>query len=696
MARFQGLDSSDLFRFDTLALRDDILLADGKSASKVEYDEYVVFKKDNGIPSGMKTELEGDQDISFQLQHKDEVPGYHTLDLAFRQGYSMDHNVSNISPIGPLTIETDSCERESSHRNQHDIRNWCWMDEFDECECTPASRSNFKADSCSICFRRNKSFDRREDGITMIPEDLDAMDLHPATLQYSRRVTNESRFWSLDRSKLSLILSFSKNPRTPYDFMSMTYDVRNRTSSVLVRQSYHPRQHSLENLDEYDQRLEACRAHWAHPFITPVVLLQVQFMRTEEAVMENINHVKALEWEVSSIAGFEAFEMERERRSKLMRRLTFGAQNEKVPQVAGPMSMANLMKRAHDVLKESIKLLDTVRWMERVVKLMLQAGDELAERMSTGELKFRLDDFHVRDTDADQRDRQEQQNLPDDPHTGPPSRSSASTRRRSLPPAPDPLADPLGNHWHEIRQYLEGLQRMCMGLETDRRMSEARCRAQIDIIYSKMAQEDNVLNARMAVASSRDSSSMKALAVITAIFLPGEFLGTLFGMSMFDWQASGEDAADDSAGAASNSDPGSSTNPKDPIPVLSHLFWVYWATVIPLTVAILVAWRAWWVSQDRYFRRHLSRELSEERYWTADGKPRELEHSFWWDFFYLSVRRDERPAPVNDPYSMLDLSPSMSQDKDEIRSPRGETTVRRGQISFLRSQSIRQRNAVAV
>ncbi|KAJ0164124.1 hypothetical protein CTA2_1690 [Colletotrichum tanaceti] len=212
-----------------------------------------------------------------------------------------------------------------------------------------------------------------------------------------------------------------------------------------------------------------------------------------------------------------------------------------------------------------------------------------------------------------------------------------------------------------------------------------------------MAQEDNVLNARMAVASSRDSSSMKALAVITAIFLPGEFLGTLFGMSMFDWQASGEDAAGDNAtGAVSNPEPGTSTNPKDPIPVLSHLFWVYWATVIPLTVGILVAWRAWWVNQDRYFRRHLSRELSEERYWTADGKPRELERSFLWDFFYLSVRRDEPPAPVSDPFGTLELSPTMSQDKDELRSPRGETTVRRGQISFLRSQSMRQRNAVAV
>ena len=29
---------------------------------------------------------------------------------------------------------------------------------------------------------------------------------------------------------------------------------------------------------------------------------------------------------------------------------------------------------------------------------------------------------------------------------------------------------------------------------------------------------------------------MKALAVITAIFLPGEYIGTLFGVEMFNWQ----------------------------------------------------------------------------------------------------------------------------------------------------------------
>ena len=151
-------------------------------------------------------------------------------------------------------------------------------------------------------------------------------------------------------------------------------------------------------------------------------------------------------------------------------------------------------------------------------------------------------------------------------------------------------------------------------------------------IYSKMAQEDNVLNARMAVASTRDSSSMKALAVITAIFIPGDFLGTLFGMSMFDWMAS-----EDEPGSKPSKDKDDSDQ------VLSGNFWVYWLIAIPLTLLILCVWRGWWVTEDRYFRRHLSKELSEERYWTSDGQPRELERSFLYDFFRLSARWDETP-----------------------------------------------------
>jgi hypothetical protein len=140
-----------------------------------------------------------------------------------------------------------------------------------------------------------------------------------------------------------------------------------------------------------------------------------------------------------------------------------------------------------------------------------------------------------------------------------------------------------------------------------------------------MAQEDNNLNARMAVASTRDSSSMKALAVITAIFLPGEYIGTLFGVSMFNWEY-------DTAGDPSLSEDAAKGWPR---PIVMPSFWIYWTFTIPLTLFIVSIWRAWWVNQDRYFRRHLSIELSNERYWTTDGRPRDLETSFLQDFFSL-------------------------------------------------------------
>lgn len=163
------------------------------------------------------------------------------------------------------------------------------------------------------------------------------------------------------------------------------------------------------------------------------------------------------------------------------------------------------------------------------------------------------------------------------------------------------------------------------------------------------------MNVRMAVASTRDSSSMKALAVITALFLPGDFIGTLFGMSMFEWG----DVDDSNNGTAK---PGE----QRPDPVVTGSFWIYWSVTIPLTITILCVWRAWWVAQDRHFRKHLSRDLSEERFWTDDGRPRALERSFLHDFFYLSVRRDERGHDWNKKQAKAGtLSASTTNDQSE-------------------------------
>lgn len=206
-----------------------------------------------------------------------------------------------------------------------------------------------------------------------------------------------------------------------------------------------------------------------------------------------------------------------------------------------------------------------------------------------------------------------------------------------------------------------------------------------------MAQEDNILNARMAVASSRDSSSMKALAVITAIFLPGEFIGTLFGMSMFDWLAPNEERNNRQS---SSEDVGGDEHDDG---ILSRVFWIYWALAVPLTIFTLLVWRAWWVSQDRYFRRHLSRDLSEERFWTADGKPRYLEDSFIHDFFYLSARRDEKIRLAEDERAEMEAEEMKPGWHGLPSSQVRPVNMRQRRILDMRKHSLQQRRtSVAV
>lgn len=150
---------------------------------------------------------------------------------------------------------------------------------------------------------------------------------------------------------------------------------------------------------------------------------------------------------------------------------------------------------------------------------------------------------------------------------------------------------------------------------------------------------------------------MKALAVITAVFLPGEFMSSLFGMGIFNWQPDSD--ADDGGSGAGGSGGSSAAEA-----VVGYDFWIYWATTVPLTILILVMWRAWWVGQDRYFRKHLSKELSEERYWTDDRRPRELETSFFHDFLYMSVRKGET---VSQPPMMQRSSTMGSESSNERR-----------------------------
>ena len=106
--------------------------------------------------------------------------------------------------------------------------------------------------------------------------------------------------------------------------------------------------------------------------------------------------------------------------------------------------------------------------------------------------------------------------------------------------------------------------------------SQLRSRTQETIVFSLIAQTDNMRNIELAkdskslaAASKRDSSAIKTIAVLTTVFLPGTFISTFVSMPLLSWNASSWST------------------------IVTSRFWVYWAITIPLTLVTLIAWYSW-------------------------------------------------------------------------------------------------------
>jgi hypothetical protein len=120
-------------------------------------------------------------------------------------------------------------------------------------------------------------------------------------------------------------------------------------------------------------------------------------------------------------------------------------------------------------------------------------------------------------------------------------------------------------------------------------------------LYSVISQQDslinrqnNKLNIAIASCSKKNSIAMITFTFITALFLPGTYISSLFSTTMFNWQAS----------AASIPGSGSDSH-------LSSLFWVYWAVTIPLTMVTLGGWYVWYRYADRQWHETLNGSLSQ-------------------------------------------------------------------------------------
>ncbi|PFH60875.1 hypothetical protein XA68_10188 [Ophiocordyceps unilateralis] len=117
------------------------------------------------------------------------------------------------------------------------------------------------------------------------------------------------------------------------------------------------------------------------------------------------------------------------------------------------------------------------------------------------------------------------------------------------------------------------------GLENYVHTTLARLKVQREALYNIMSQREARLNLeiageqrRIAHASKRDSTAMKTISLMGALFLPGTYLASVFSTSFFDFKptASSRVASD---------------------------LWIYFIVTIPLTAAIVGSW--WWWDRRR-------------------------------------------------------------------------------------------------
>lgn len=92
---------------------------------------------------------------------------------------------------------------------------------------------------------------------------------------------------------------------------------------------------------------------------------------------------------------------------------------------------------------------------------------------------------------------------------------------------------------------------------------------ELNLNFHTVAQYDSAVAVQIGRAAQEDSSAMKTVAFLTLTFLPATFVSAILGMSFFNYDADSDKLS------------------------VSSQFWVYWAVVIPLTLATFILWNFW-------------------------------------------------------------------------------------------------------
>ncbi|EHK25533.1 uncharacterized protein TRIVIDRAFT_126539, partial [Trichoderma virens Gv29-8] len=125
-----------------------------------------------------------------------------------------------------------------------------------------------------------------------------------------------------------------------------------------------------------------------------------------------------------------------------------------------------------------------------------------------------------------------------------------------------------------LRNHVSLLQDRLSMQAVDIEFTLKRVHLQTNILTGIISRDDIKANLDLAESQHRDSLSMKTLAIVTMVFLPGSFISALFSTSMFDWNS--VDPKSNSIGVR--------TMPQ---------FSLYWAITIPLTLITFLLYFFW-------------------------------------------------------------------------------------------------------
>lgn len=137
------------------------------------------------------------------------------------------------------------------------------------------------------------------------------------------------------------------------------------------------------------------------------------------------------------------------------------------------------------------------------------------------------------------------------------------------------------------------------GIENYAHTTLERLSIQRAALYNIIAQKESKLGLtmageqrRLAHSAKRDSTSMKTLSLLGAIFLPATYLASVFSMTFFNFQEQDPD----------NNNSGGNNN-HDKERVVSTSLWIYFVIAIPLTILVVLTWLMWDRRRERRFAR---------------------------------------------------------------------------------------------